>query len=622
MNFKDKKLNLLNDFPPVPTEAWEAQIHKDLKGADYNKKLIWRTAGGLCIKPYYRAEDIKNLKHLRCEPGLFPYVRGNKQNDNDWEIRQDIAEEDINIANKIAVDAVERGAQGIGFRVKSLTVKEQMVKLLRYLELEKTAVHFVSAREYPFIMETFIGEMKLRGADKEKVKGSINFDPFSYYLLYDDFYNSLNDNLNEAVYLLTKIQDELPAFRMINVNGHFLHNAGGTVVEELAFTLASANEYLAKLIQKGLSVENIGKSMQFSFALGSSYFIEIAKIRAARLLWSAIVEQYHPATKEAASIHIHGITSSWNKTVYDPYVNMLRTTTEAMSGAIAGCNSISVNPFDNPIKPDDVFSRRIARNQQLILKEEAYLNKIIDPSAGSYYLENLTNIIAEEAWELFKLVESKGGFLKAVETGFIKERIMQSAEKQKERIAYRKQTILGTNQYPDAGVAMLDKMKKPVMKSYPGLNLQRAAMPFERLRMMTEQYVKEGNPQPKVFLLTMGDITMRKARASFAGNFFSCAGYIIVDSNGYSSVEEAVDAVLESEANIVVICSSDDAYAEIVPPITKVIKKHSKESIVVVAGNPVNIIQSLKETGVDHFIHVKTNMLASLQRFHEMIGIK
>ena len=235
--------------------------------------------------------------------------------------------------------------------------------------------------------------------------GSLNFDTISYLLLHGDFYQSKQGNFDEAEYLIQTIRKKLQGFRPITINGHLFNNAGATLVQELAFSLASGNEYLAALTSKGLPVDSVADSLQFSFGIGSNYFMEIAKLRAARLLWSTIVEQYHP---ESTKMFIHSTTSLWNKTVYDPYVNLLRTTTEGMSAAIGNTDSMTILPFDFPYKNESEFSRRIARNQQLILKEEAYLDKIVDPAAGSYYVENLTNPVAMHSWELFKAIEEKG----------------------------------------------------------------------------------------------------------------------------------------------------------------------------------------------------------------------
>ena len=377
MEKKDQDKKLFSEFSPVSTSQWEEKIRTDLKGADYEKKLIWKTDEGINVKPYYRAEDLEGLEYLSALPGEKPFVRGVKKDKNDWIIRQDIYTGDIAEANRIALDAVSRGAGAVGLNVKVVTSHKQMQQLLQGIDITKTGINFMSSRSYPLTLELFIYEIAHRGLEGTKIEGSLNFDAISYLLLHGDFYQSKQSNLDEAEYLIQTIRKRLPGFRTITINGHLFHNAGATLVQELAFSLASGNEYMADLTSKGLPADTVAASLQFSFGIGSNYFMEIAKLRAARLLWTAIVEQYQPENPESSRMFIHSTTSLWNKTVYDPYVNLLRTTTEGMSAAIGNTDSMSILPFDFPYKDESEISRRIARNQQLILKEEAYLDKII-----------------------------------------------------------------------------------------------------------------------------------------------------------------------------------------------------------------------------------------------------
>jgi methylmalonyl-CoA mutase len=621
MNPSEQEKRLFEEFPPISTAKWEAQIEADLKGADYEKRLIWKTHEGLKVKPYYRAGDLEHIPFMNALPGEFPYVRGARVNHNGWEVRQNIYSDDITSANKMAVEAIERGAEGVGLMARQVNSLDDLANLIRYIELEKTAVHFTSSREYPFLAELFVQKMKLRTADKHKVHGSLAFDPFNYFLLHQEYYNSLQDNLNEAVYLLTKIREELPNFRMIHISGDVFHNAGAHAAQELAYALASGNEYLARLTETGLTVDQVAPAMHFTFAIGSNYFLEIAKIRAARMLWATIVNAYQPGNPESAVMYIHGTTSNWNKTIFDPNVNMLRSTTEAMAGAIAGCNSISVSPYDMAYKEADDLSVRLARNTQIILKEESYLDKVVDPSSGSYYIEHLTNAIATAAWDLFKKTEAEGGFLAAAESGAIKAAIEETSVARSNDIARRTTVVLGTNQYPNAGEQMLEKITAQMPQSYPGLTLYRGAEAFESLRLATERHVASGHSRPSVFLLNIGNLNMRKARASFATNFFGCAGYSLIDNAGFTTVDEGVQAALESQAAIVVVCSSDEEYGTLGIEITAKLKGSDNKPLVVVAGNPAEFTAALTSAGVDDFIHMRTNALESLQSFNKRIGI-
>ena len=614
---------LFSEFPPVSTEKWEEVINKDLKGADYEKKLVWKTIEGFKVKPYYRAEDLQNLEYLDSNPGQKPYTRGKHADNNVWDIRQDITEKDPAKANAIALDALKRGATSLAFCTKGIASEKDMETLLKGIYVDAIKVNFTCAEDYLAVLKMYVAVAKKNGFDTKKLEGSCNFDMYRYALTHGDFHRGEEGDYKAAAELLAYAKEELPLFKVFTVNGNLIHNAGSNIVQELGFTLSAANDLMAHLTDMGCKVEDVAKRIVFSFATGSTYFMEIAKIRAARLLWSKIAEQYKPECDCAYKVFIHTTSSRWNKSIYDPYVNMLRTTTETMSAAIAGADSISVSPFDTAYKDADEFGYRIARNQQILLKEESYLDKIVDPAAGSYYIENLTNSIAQYAWELFVTVEGKGGFAQAIKEGFVQAEVERIAAQRDMDIATRKTTILGTNQYPN----LLESMGEKIVKKECGccchkaegpiktLRLYRGAEAFEHLRLATEQSGKK----PKVFLLTYGNLAMRKARSGFATNFFGVAGYQIIDNPGFKSAEEGVKAALEAKADIVVMCSSDDEYPEIAEAVCNGLK--GKVKSIVLAGYPKEQIEMYKGLGVDEFIHVKTNVLESLTAFQKLMGI-
>jgi methylmalonyl-CoA mutase len=618
---EDKKNKLFPEFSAATTPEWENKIKADLKGADYEKKLITKTVEGIKIKPYYRSEHLSGIHYLNLNPCEFPYVRGNKKDNNRWEVRQDVHETDIKKANLLAREAIAKGADGIGLNAKEVENKDDMSILLGGIDLCKTSVHFISAQSYPVIFNLFSDEIKRQKADAKKIKGSFNFDSLSYFLLYGKFYASEDNNFIEASSLLSNAAKEIPQFKCITVNGHYFHNAGASVAQELGFSLASAHEYLFKFKEKGCKIDDVAPRIKFIFAIGSNYFLEISKFRAARLLWAKIVEQYSPAHKESCLMDIHAVTSLWNKSVYDPYVNMLRNTTETMSAAIGGCDSITVNPFDIAYKKSDVFSERVARNTQLVLKEESYLDKIVDAAAGSYYIESLTDAIAEAAWKIFLKVEENGGFIHAVKTNYIKDDIEMTCQKRDMDIATRKHVILGTNQYPNLKEKMLDKIAPHAdLTALGGLRMYRGAEAFEALRISSESYVKDGHKLPSVFLFTYGNLAMRKARAGFTTNFFGCAGYEIIDNSGFKTMDEGIDAAIKSKAEIIVFCSSDDEYASLTTEVCGKIKTATRAHLIV-AGNPSAIIEQLQAAGISDFISVRSNVLAVLEKYQHLFGI-
>lgn len=613
------KEKLFSEFPPISTEQWEEAIKVDLKGADYNKKLVWKTLEGFDVKPYYRQEDLKTLEYLNGNPDEKPFVRGFHKKDNSWDIRQDIDNQEVSIANEIAREGIKRGVNSVAFNAINVNTDKDIKELLQGIDLNKVKINFIKSSNYLVLIKLFISEVKRQKIDTKQVKGSLNFDPFFYALKHGSFYQNLDSNINECVEIIKLLEKELPEFDAITVNGKLFNNAGAAIVQELAYTLSAANEYMYLLTEKGLTPDEVGQRMFFSFATGSNYFMEIAKIRACRLLWSKITEQYKGASDKSALVHIHTDNSMYNKTVFDPYVNMLRTTTETMSAAVAGADSISVYPFDAAFKESDEFSRRIATNQQILLKEEAYLDKIVDPAAGSYYIENLTNAIAEKAWDIFKTIESKGGFVSAIKANYIQDEIMNMNAKRESDVAKRKTVIVGTNQYPNMTEAKAEITKKCCCNchkdegEFKTLKCNRQAKPFEKLRLEVSNMTNK----PKVFLLTYGNLAMRNARAGFATNFFGVAGYDIINNQGFETGEQGAKKAIEDKADILVLCSSDDEYQELVKQVMPIVKDKIKH--IVIAGNPVDNIEEFNNEGVTDYIHVKVNVLESLQKYNSLL---
>lgn len=611
---------LFSEFPPVSTEEWEAIIHKDLKGVDYEKRLVWRTEEGFSVRPYYRAEDLKNLNYLDTMPDHFPYTRGTKVHDNQWEIVQEVEETDPANAHAIALDAISRGATCIAFNASNILDATALAVILKDIPLDKVGVQFNHSGDYVSLLKIFIQYLEAKRYDKKTIQASLNFDPLIYRLKHNRFYHSEKEDLLQAVQLLN-LAKEMPGVKVINVNGITLHNAGSTIVQELGYTLCLANEYINFCVENGVKVDDVASRMQLTLSVGSNYFMEIAKLRAARLLWSTMVAQYKPVCECAFKIHINTIASTWNKTLYDPYVNMLRSTTEGMSAVIGGSDSISLQPFDVAYKKSDDFSRRIARNVQVILKEEAFMDRVADPAAGSYYVENLTNSIAEYAWKLFQSVEAAGGALHAINADTIQADIEKSCQKRDMDIATRRYILLGTNQYPNTKEVMADKIQRTVKDDDEGLKTYRGAVAFEEVRLATECYAQK-NHRPKVFLFKIGNLAMRQARAGFITNFFGCAGYEIVEPAGFNTVEDGMKAIAEVHPDIIAICSSDEEYATLGVEATRLIKDacpKNPKTPVIIAGNPTECVDALKSAGADDFIHVKTNILESLKYYNQLL---
>jgi len=461
-------LNLAAEFPPVATAEWEAAIHADLKGADYEKRLVWRTEEGLNVKPYYRQEDLAGLEaQTDIAPGQFPFTRGTRA---DWEIAQNPA---------IPADAVR---------------------------------------------------------------------------------------------------------------GDRLHEQGATSVQELAYALADGVERLAAQIEKGVPAETAAPAIPFVFGVGSNYFFEIAKLRAARLLWAQAVAAFGPAG-EACRMRIHAVTTLSNKSICDPWTNLLRSTTEALAAALGGCDALTVQSFHYP--------ERLANNIQLILKEEAHLDKVADPAGGSYYVEALTAALARAAWTIFQQVDAAGGYTKARASGAIDAAVGQSREARQKAVAARRRTLVGVNNYPN--------LTERIEASAPADPAGRLAEPFEKLRLRTQRHAAKTGRTPRVLLLTRGDLKMRMARAQFCQNFIGCAGFEIVESAEFE----------KAAADIIVLCSSDPEYLALAQEVCPKV-----QAPVMVAGNPKDQIAALQQAGVAGFVHVQSNAVETLSAWQDRLGME
>lgn len=613
----EKKEKLFDMFPPISTEEWKAKINVDLKGADYNKKLVWRTNEGFNVQPFYRREDIEGLYTLGSMPGQFPFVRGTRE-DNNWLIRQQVEGKDAAELNRNALYILNRGVDSLGFKLSGEFDLAELPELLRDIDLKKVEINIQCCpRRAAEVAKALVEYVKAQGA-AEEFKGSIDFNPYKRLLRHG---LKLNRDIKDMALEVYNAAKELKGLRCFAVDTYMLNNAGAYITQELGYALAWGAQWMTMMTEAGLTPAEAGCRIKFNMGISSNYFMELAKFRAGRMLWAEIVKAYNPECECACKMKVHAVTSQFNQTIYDAHVNLLRSMTETMSAALAGVDSIETLPFDLQYKCPDEFSERIARNQQLLLREESHLDKVVDPAGGSYYIEVLTASIAEQAWKLFLDVEEKGGFRAIVENGELQKAINESKVKRHTDVARRKEILLGTNQYPNFNEKALDKVNEGKCcncgcaadgevadGAVDFINFDRAASQFEQLRLDTERSGK----RPKVFMLTIGNLAMRLARAQFSANFFGCAGYEIIDNIGFESVKAGVDAAMEKGADIVVLCSSDDEYAQYAP---EAYKELNGRALFVVAGAPA-CMDELKAQGIEDFIHVRVNVLDTLIGFN------
>lgn len=610
---------LFQEFVAPTSQEWLDKIQVDLKGADFQKRMVWRTNEGFTVQPFYRREDVEKLDTPLSMPGDFPFVRGNKKNDNEWYVRQNIVAASAKEANEKALDVLNKGVTSLGFKISSDELSaDYIAALLEGIYCECVELNFSTCKRHSVeLAQLLVNYFEGKGYDKEKIVASIDWDPIEKIVMRGQDVEAL---IELGASLIDVVKD-YPHFRVISVNALALNNSGAYIVQELGYALAWGAEYLQQLVDAGVEPTLAAVKIKFNMGISENYFMEIAKFRAARMLWAEIVKQYQPKCDCACKMIVNAETSKYNLTLFDAYVNMLRTQTETMSAALAGVHSIVVTPFDAVYETPTEFSERIARNQQLLLKEECHFATVVDPSAGSYYIEELTSSLAKEAWKIFLNVEEQGGFLAAAKAGTIQDDVNATNEKRHLHAAQRREFLLGTNQFPNFIENSDGKeplkctccCKSQEETPYKKIAQSRLGDEFEALRLSTEKAEK----QPVAFMLTIGNLAMRQARAQFSCNFLASAGYKVIDNLGFKTVEEGVDAAIAAGADIVVICSSDDEYAEYAVPAYKYL---NNRAIFVVAGAPACADQ-LKVEGVENFIHVKVNQLETLKMFNQKLGI-
>ena len=640
----EEKLNLLADFPAISKQVWKDKIIADLKGADFDKKLVWRTPEGFNVQPFYRLEDLKGLKTTVSAPGQFPYVRGTREN-NEWAIRQNVcACQNARKANEKALEILNKGITSLGFCLDKEKLNYRFIKnLLQNIRIDIVPVNFkicaCAAPELAGILVRYIGRA-YKGVNLKNFKGSINVDPMRDMLMKGKALS--REQVAEKVLATVKAAKSLVNYRVVGVNSVVLNNAGAYATQELGYALAWGAEYMTMLTEAGVPNYMAARAIRFNMGIGGNYFMEIAKFRAARLLWAKIVEAYKAplftaALKDAAKMNVSAETSRFNMTIFDAYVNLLRTQTETMSAALAGVDEITVTPFDITFERPTDFAERIARNQQLLLKEEAHFDKVVDPAAGSYYIENLTASVAKEAWKLFLSIQEQGGMYQMIAEGKVQAQMEENLTKRMGDVAKRKEILLGSNQFPNFTETAAKKIKANAgacssictckdkkqeqaacccgscqETQLPVLHVARAAEEFEQLRLETEAAKK----QPVAFMLTIGNLAMRIARAQFSCNFLACAGYKVIDNNGFKTVKEGIKAARKAKADIIVLCSSDDEYATYAPEAWKELQ--GAKEMFIVAGAPA-CMEDLQKLGIENFIHVRCNVLDTLKKYNQQL---
>lgn len=591
MNTKNKPL--FEDFKPTSKQEWTDRVNIDLKGADFDRTLVWKNLSKIDIQPFYNAED--NIVLLN-NTGENSQTLINYRN---------ITVTNVEAGNALALKAIEEGMTGLLFDINSNVAVDQ---LLKGIDLNSVTVSFNITSD----AETFVSNYVAFAKDV-KLKGYINTNLISSYVTT----GKLEATQFDVIANLIKETEAYPNFKALTVSASEYLNSGANQVQEVAYTLNSVVAIAEKLTDKGVEVQSIFDNLNFSFAIGSEYFIEIGKFRAFNNLLSEVATKYGIAN---FSKTITAKTSIWSKSITDAHTNLLRATTEAMSAILGNVDGVLIDAYDKEFKNPSDFSSRIAGNITTILKEESYFGKVANPVDGSYYVEEVTSKIAENALELFKAIETNGGYLASFEGELIQEQIAQIRQEKIKLISQRRLIYVGVNKYPN----LMETVASSVLSnggdknSNKVLKPRRAALEIEAIRKVTEEIASATGVRPIVELASFGNLTMRKARAAFAYDFIGVSGFNVQQEKSFASAQQAAEESAKTDSHVVVICSSDQDYDENAVNFVKAFRAINTSKVLLLAGAPANM-DELTEAGLDGCVNMKSDVIASISSIQSKI---
>ena len=701
-NFPDVPLD---EFTPPTDEEWKAACEALLKGAPFEKKMFTKTYEGITFDPMYTRKHTEDILPKGVMPGMGDYLRGVDAAGyigKPWGIAQACdetlpAENNellrhehdkgatiyhivLDTASRTGVDA--RQAETVGDTGTSVTTVEDMHVLLTGLDLAKFPLYVYAGANAVPLIALVAAARRASGEDMAEVRGIVGADPIGALAADGKLPASLDAHYDSLAAAARWATVNAPHLRTVFVRSDVYSNGGANDVQEVASVLATATAYLRALCERGLTIDEAASQIAFAFSMGANFFLQIAKLRAVRPLWAQIVGAFG-GSAEAQKMRIHARPALFFKTIYDPYVNMLRNTTEIFSGVVGGIDSFESAPFDEPIRKGDEFSRRIARNVQIMLQEEFGLLQPIDPAGGSWAVETLTRQMKEKIWAEFQRIEKEGGIIAALRAGSLQESVAAVLAARFKNADLRRDRIVGNNMYPNMTETLLEtraedtaalkaqrtadidaylsdidvKHRDEALASLRqahsvdhaveaalagatiaelmtavtegnGTETVTAIAPhrwserFEALRQRTEEYKAEKNDNVKIFLANMGPIPQHKARADFTTGFLQVGAFEVLGNDGFKTVEEAADAARASGADAVVICSTDATYPEIVPALAPKLHEVLPKARVFLAGAaPKDLLETYKEAGIDEYISVRANCYEILESLQKQKGM-
>ncbi len=698
----EKDMQKTNEIPEVAFDEFKIPSYEEwkdaavalLKGAPFDKKLKTKLYEGITLEPIYNESDVEELDKVFEFPGFSDYLRGTDVAGymaEPWTISQGVDAVLAKDANAIIKHDLEKGSTGFNLvldagsrrctgydkdaagRGVSVLSLADMKAVLDGVDIAANKVNvYAGSSALPMLG-------LLMAADKDAAKacrGCVGADPIGVLAEDGQLPCSLEELYDEMACAIRVAADKMPGMKTILINASVYHNGGANAIQEVAYAVSTAIAYLDAMQERGLDVNTVAKQIRFTFSIGANFFMEIAKLRAVKMIWAQVIKAYG-GDVDARKIDIYARTSKFTYTVNDPYVNVLRAATQAFSAVVGGIDEMEVAPFDDVIGASCEHSRRIARNQQIMLQNEFNLLQPIDPAGGSWYVETLTNKVANMIWEKIQQIDAAGGMVELLKKGEVQKAVDEIMRQRLKNLATRKDRAVGTNMYankaekpyetpcqkdakearareceaakaaaPDLDVAaviadgntmlcgVIDALQKGacVIKVREALNKGEAVTvepvkahrwteEYEALRDRTLNAAKEGKTI-SVFSANYGKIPNHKPRADFSRGFFEVGFFDVIGNDGFPTAEEVAQAAIDSKADVVCICGKDTDYPEIVPVIAKAVKAANPDTIVILAGAPA---AEYKETydaaGVDEYIHVKANCLEILTKIQKARGI-
>ncbi|MDR2529059.1 MAG: acyl-CoA mutase large subunit family protein [Synergistaceae bacterium] len=676
------------EFAPTSYQAWKEAAASSLKGAPFDKSMYTPTYEEIRLEPLYTIEHLKGLD--KSCPGAGNLLRGSRASGylaEPWEIAQPCDAAFPADANAQLRDDLEKGATTAAVRLDSATLAStaqgegggvslsdlgDVEKLFESVALDRHGLHVYAGASVAPLLGFVAAYAKKRGIPFAKLKGCVGADPLWAWVKDGTLPCGADRLFDEMAEAMRWAEKNAPQLRTVLIRGEVAHNGGASAVQEVGWAMAAAVETARAMQKRGLDIAMFSRRLRFEFPLSSNFFMEIAKIRAARAVWARIAEAFGGG-EDAKEVSVFGRTSFFTKTVYDPYVNMLRNTTEAFSAILGGVDGLTVGCFDEAVRSSGEFSRRTARNTQVLLREEFDLLRPVDPAGGSWYLESLTDSLARKVWELLRKAEGEGGFSACAKAGTLQASVAEVLEQRFKKLASRADRALGTNMYANIQERPLKSVPVAPMKGHGGDNetrtrkvleglepdkpglveriikaaeagatlsevrsslnvgeqgkitsigVHRWTERYEEMRGRTERFKVEKGDNVKVFLANMGPIPQHKARADFITGFMEVGGFEILKNDGFPTMDACAEAAAASGADIAVICSTDDSYPELVPPLAKAIKAKRPSTRVFLAGAPKEEFrQSYLDAGVDEFISVRSDCLGTLLSLQKAKGM-